>query len=211
MSTSSTDVPREFYQRTRVEMFMSYGHIDNQANWVTHFHTALQRRLQELLGTERVVIWRDVKLNGTDAFEDVIRKSVAGSALFVSVLSPRYIRLRPPVRTSSNWFVAAGEQGNGLRLETQSRLIRVVKTRLPLGPQPSNFNATLGYEFYESDPQNPDIFKEYPAQEGMPGFGNPQIASASWRRQYRGGIKDETVQPAPQGIAPKDIPGQHDQ
>jgi len=36
--------------------------------------------------------------------------------------------------------------------------------------QPLNFKDTLGYEFYESDPQNPDIFKEFPSQEGMPRF-----------------------------------------
>ena len=194
-----------------VDVFISYGQIDNQANWVTHFHTALQRRLQELLGTERVVIWRDVKLNGTDAFEDVIRKSVAGSALFVSVLSPRYIA-SPSCKNELDWFVAAGERGNGLRLETQSRLIRVVKTRLPEGTQPSNFNATLGYEFYESDPQNPDIFKEYPAQEGMPRFKKfADRLDVMAQTVAQDSVQDETSPAFAQGIGRKIYLGQHDQ
>ena len=152
-----------------VDVFISYGHIDNQANWVTHFHSVLQTRLQELLGSERVVIWRDVKLNGIDAFEDAIRRSVCSSALFLSVLSPRYVA-SPSCRNELDWFVDAAERGDGLRLDIQSRLIRVVKTRLQEGMQPTNFKATLGYEFYESDPQNPEIFREFGSQEGMPRF-----------------------------------------
>jgi len=200
MSTSPTDAPQSFTGMFGVDVFISYGHIDNQSNWVTHFHTALQRRLQELLGTERVVVWRDVKLNGTDAFEDVIRNNVATSALFVSVLSPRYIA-SPSCKNELDWFVAAGERGNGLRLETQSRLVRVVKTRLPEGTQPSNFNATLGYEFFESDPQNPDIFREFPSQEGLSRFEKfadrlDVLAQTVARILF----KLKQVQPSPQGV-----------
>jgi hypothetical protein len=168
MATQPSCAAQSFTGAFGVDVFISYGHIDNQANWVTHFHTGLQMRLQELLGTDRVVIWRDVKLNGIDAFEDVIRSKVSASALFVSVLSPRYID-SPSCRNELDWFVAAAEGGNRLRLDTQSRLIRVVKTRLSEGMlQPQNFSATLGYEFYETDPMNPDIFREFGSQEGMP-------------------------------------------
>jgi hypothetical protein len=169
MTTSPILAEQSFTGIHAVDVFISYGHIDNQANWVTHFHSALQTRLQELLGSENVIIWRDVKLNGIDAFEDVIRRSACGSALFVSVLSPRYVA-SPSCRNELDWFVTAAERGNGLRLDTQSRLIRVVKTRLQEGMQPPNFKATLGYEFYESDPQNPEIFREFGSQEGMPRF-----------------------------------------
>jgi hypothetical protein len=169
MSTSCISEEQGFTGAYAVDVFVSYGHIDNQVNWVTHFCSALQTRLQELLGTERVVIWRDAKLNGTDEFEEVIRRNVCSSALFVSVLSPRYIA-SPSCLNELDWFVEAAERGNGLRLETQSRLIRVVKTRLQEGMQPAKFSATLGYEFYESDPQNPDIFREFGSQAGMPRF-----------------------------------------
>src|SRR3989442_8535459 len=150
-----------------VDVFLSYGHIDNREDWVTHFHSHLLTRLQILLGTDDVVVWRDFKLSGTDDFTEVLRAKVAGSALFISVLSPRYVT-SPSCRQELDWFVAAAEQTGGLRVETESRLVRVVKTRLhEEGMEPPNFKATLGYEFYESDPQNPSIFWEFSSKSGM--------------------------------------------
>jgi TIR domain/Domain of unknown function (DUF4062) len=166
---SPTSAEQSFTRAYAVDVFISYGHIDNQANWVTHFHSVLETRLQELLGSDRVSVWRDGKLNGVDAFEDVIRQRVGSSALFISVLSPRYVA-SPSCRNELDWFVEAAKHGTGLQVETQSRLIRVVKTKLLQGTQPPNFSATLGYEFYEPDPQNPELFREFGSQEGMPRF-----------------------------------------
>jgi TIR domain/Domain of unknown function (DUF4062) len=160
---------RSFTSTYNVDVFISYGHVDNQENWVSQFHSRLQTRLQELLGGEEVVVWRDLKLGGTDAFEDVLRAKVAGSALFISVLSPRYVK-SPSCRDELDWFVAAAERTGGLRIETQSRLIRVVKTKLLEGAEPPNFRATLGYEFYEADNQNTDVFHEFDPEPGMPRF-----------------------------------------
>jgi hypothetical protein len=114
-------------------------------------------------------VWRDPKLGGTEAFEDVLREKVSGSALFISVLSPRYVA-SASCRKELDWFVSATEKSGGLRLETESRLIRVVKTRLLAGAEPANFAATLGYEFYEADPQNKDVFREFDPEPTMPRF-----------------------------------------
>lgn len=169
MSTSPNQLAPSFTRAYQVDVFLSYGHIDNQESWVTHLHSRLQTRLQELLGTDDVVVWRDLRLGGTDAFEDVLRQRVSGSALFISVLSPRYVASASCAK-ELDWFVAAAEKTGGLRVDTQSRLVRVVKTRLPEGMEPPNFNATLGYEFYESNPQDPAVFHEFDAQPGMPRF-----------------------------------------
>ena len=85
----ATPVPPSFTRRFEVDVFLSYGHIDNQENWVTLFHSRLQTRLQELLGTDEVVIWRDLKLNGTDLFEELLRAKVSRSALFIPLVSVR--------------------------------------------------------------------------------------------------------------------------
>ena len=89
MATQPSRAPQSFTGAFGVDVFISYGHIDNQANWVTHFHTALQMRLQELLGTDRVVIWRDVKLNGIDAFEVAVTVPDENSLQPTSDANPR--------------------------------------------------------------------------------------------------------------------------
>jgi hypothetical protein len=169
VSTSPTYTSRSFTSTYDVDVFLSYGHVDNQEKWVSHFHSRLQTRLQELLGTEEVVVWRDLKLGGTDAFEDVLRAKISRSALFISVLSPRYV-VSLSCRKELDWFVSAAQKSGGLRLETESRLIRVVKTRLLAGAEPANFGATLGYEFYEADDQNSDVFREFDSEPAMPRF-----------------------------------------
>jgi hypothetical protein len=74
MSMPTTSTSRSFTNTYDVDVFLSYGHVDNQENWVSQFHARLQTRLQELLGSEDIVVWRDPKLGGTEAFEDVLRE-----------------------------------------------------------------------------------------------------------------------------------------
>jgi hypothetical protein len=151
----------------RNDLFVSYGHLDNQANWVTDFHAELLKRLQELLGTGNIAIWRDATLRGPDNFSEHIHQNVSSSALFISILSPRYVESSTSCREELDYFVNTAGGNNGLRLDMQSRLIRVVKTKLEEGTQPKNFNSTLGYEFYEDDPQRPAIIREYGSRPGM--------------------------------------------
>lgn len=158
-----------FTQTYEVDLFLSYGHIDNQENWVTEFHRRLQTRLQELLGTQELVVWRDPKLDGTDAFEDLLRDRVSHSALFLSVLSPRYTSSKS-CRDELDWFLEAAQARGSVRIDMKSRLIKVVKTRLSEGMEPANFKDTLGFKFYETDLQNKDLFHEFDHLAGMPRF-----------------------------------------
>ena len=102
-------------------------------------------------------------------FEDVLSAKVSRSAVFISVLSPRYIA-SASCRKELDWFVAAADETGGLRVDTQSRLVRVVKTKLLEGTEPPNFKATLGYEFYESNAQDTTAFREFDSEPGMPQF-----------------------------------------
>lgn len=165
MPTFPTAAEMSFIGRCAVDVFISYAHIDNQANWVTNFHSALQTRLQELLGTDRAVIWRDVRLDHSSSYRDELRRTVTSSALFLSILTPRYLE-SDSCREELDTFVAAVKGGNAPGFEAEQRLIRVVKTRLGEETQPPGFDDVLGFEFYESDPLNPDRFREFESQEG---------------------------------------------
>jgi hypothetical protein len=145
-----------------VDVFISYSHIDNQSNWVSHFHDDLKIRLEQLLGSDQVVIWREVKLAGADAFQDVIRNKISTSALFIPVLTPRYV-ISSACLNELDWFVKAAERDIS-PLDIPSRVIKVVKTRLPVGMQPPKLDMILGYRFYEDLP-NPDLFREFGSQD----------------------------------------------
>ncbi len=152
-----------------VDVFLSYGHIDNRENWVTQFHKRLETRLQELLGTDDVVVFRDPKLEGNDIYDELLREKVSRSAVFISVLSPRYTS-SPSCRKELDWFVETAQRTGGLRVETKSRLIRVTKTRLSEAALPHNFQDTLGFQFYEADPDNEELFHEFDADPRLPRF-----------------------------------------
>ena len=59
------------------DIFISYAHVDNEAltegqkGWISQFHRTLEIRLRQLLG-DNPRIWRDMKLSGTDIFDEKI-------------------------------------------------------------------------------------------------------------------------------------------
>ena len=138
------------------QVFISYAHLDNQplsadqAGWVSLFHQTLQTLLSQRLGST-VDIWRDDKLRGNDDFSDEILGQLAGTALFVSVLTPRYLK--------SEWctkeiraFCQQAEAGQTLVVDNKARLIKVLK--LPVESEavlPPVAGRLLGYEFFELD------------------------------------------------------------
>lgn len=137
------------------DIFISYSHIDNQPltegekGWISDFHRTLEIRLGELLG-ESPKIWRDPRLSGNDYFSDVIRQQLLKVALLVSVLSPRYLRSEWCQKELQTFFEAA-EQTGGLHIANKSRILKVVKTYIPLEEQPPELQPLLGYEFYQLD------------------------------------------------------------
>jgi hypothetical protein len=155
------------------DLFISYGHLDNaRGGWINALHEQLEARLNELLGTTDVRIWRDRRLDGADAFEDVLRQKVSKSALLLSVLSPRYVTSASCTK-EVDWFVEAARTQGGIRVDTKARLIRVLKTPLQGAPEPPSLREvdTLGFRFYE---ERGDDFTEFSADPALPGHAEFQ-------------------------------------
>ncbi len=93
-------------------IFISYAHIDNEplvdggAGWVSSLHKVLEKRLAMLLG-ERPEIWRDRELRGHDFFDQTIAEHIESAAIFVSMLTPRYVRSDYCRKELDTFFAAA--------------------------------------------------------------------------------------------------------
>ena len=155
------------------DLFISYGHLDNaRGGGSTPCTSNSKTRLNELLGTTDVRIWRDRRLDGADAFEDVLRQKVSKSALLLSVFSPRYVTSASCTK-EVDWFVEAARTQGGIRVDTKARLIRVLKTPLQGAPEPPSLREvdTLGFRFYE---ERGDDFTEFSADPALPGHAEFQ-------------------------------------
>ncbi len=139
------------------DIFISYAHIDDQPlvegqkGWISSFHRALEIRLAQLMG-RAPSLWRDPKLQGNDIFSDRLVQRLPGVALLVCILSPRYVRSDWCMRELSE-FMKATEETGGLRIGDKARVFKIVKTPVPLGQQPEQFQGLLGYDFYTVDPE----------------------------------------------------------
>jgi hypothetical protein len=174
-------------EKTRFDrhVFISYAHIDNQPltpdqqGWVSRFHASLEAMLSMRLG-RKAEIWRDHKLTGNDVFSNEIVSEFTGSAVLISVLSPRYVE--------SDWctreireFCAAAERSATLVVNNKARVIKVIKT--PVDSEdvlPAVAKQVLGYPFFivdqdetpiELDPAyGPDLAQKY----------NLKVAKLAW-------------------------------
>jgi hypothetical protein len=154
------------------DVFISYAHVDNQASgWVTSLEECLRNKLSELIGTG-ASIWRDSKLAGNDYFDDVITQRVKKAAVFVAVITPRYVESES-CRKEYRAFVSGAR---GVRIGEKSRIIRVRKTPLPVGTvEPSDLLAaeTLSFPFFEEKKGGELIdFENIPNMEGYQQFWN---------------------------------------
>ena len=146
------------------DIFISYAHIDNQAleeggkGWIAEFHRALEVRLSQLLG-ERPKIWRDTELDGNHNFNDEIIAQFPKIALFISVVSPRYVKSEWCVKEVVE-FKKASEKNIGVEINNKSRIFKIVKTPVRITEQIPAIEGLLGYEFYQVDEQTQRV-KEF--------------------------------------------------
>ncbi|HZN09024.1 MAG TPA: toll/interleukin-1 receptor domain-containing protein [Pyrinomonadaceae bacterium] len=134
------------------DLFISYAHIDNLSvssdqGWIDLLHERLRIRLAQLLG-KPPRIWRDRKLKGYDVFDDTIVIALEGSAIMVSIVSPRYVE-SDYCRSEIDNFVNAACEQVADQLGDKRRIIRVVKTYVPYGQHHPALRDILPYEFYE--------------------------------------------------------------
>jgi hypothetical protein len=136
------------------DIFISYAHLDNEPlvegerGWISSFHYVLERRLAMLLG-EQPRLWRDRELKGNDVFDAKIAEGLRSAALFVSVITPRYLKSDYCQKELAEFSRAA----EGLEPRDCSRIFKVVKTPINLKDLPQQLQAVLGYEFYEVEPE----------------------------------------------------------
>jgi len=73
------------------DIFLSYSRANDHAGWVTQFEEKLTARLRERLSNE-VTVFRDTQsLQGNQELTPELKRAVAGSAVFVPVVSRSYL------------------------------------------------------------------------------------------------------------------------
>ena len=141
------------------DVFISYAHIDDQAltegqkGWITQFHRILEVRLGQLLG-EKPRIWRDLKIQGNDVFDDKIITAFKDAKVMVSIMSPRYMKSEWCLRELNEFYNSATEDG-GIKVGEKARIFKVIKT--PIDPRdipdklPPILESIIGFEFFDFD------------------------------------------------------------
>ena len=135
------------------DLFISYTHIDNdpliegKPGWVDFFEDILRKRIRVRIG-EEVNIFRDKQLRHSGKFTDQLADQISNSAVFISILSPRYVESE-----YCRW-----ELEQFCRLGGLNRIIKVVKTAFEtndLEPAAqsvfSQIKDILEYRFYFLD------------------------------------------------------------
>lgn len=157
------------------DVFISYSHIDNlplseeQLGWITRFHNTLSVFLSQRLGA-KARIWRDQKLQGNDIFDAEITRQFRDTALFISILTPRYVH-SDWCRREIKEFCEQAQAAEGLVLDNKSRVLKVIKTPIDEASAqilPEVVKNSLGYDFYlwqgqgpmELDPDFGESFKQ---------------------------------------------------
>jgi hypothetical protein len=144
-----------YLESFKYDIFISYSHIDNrpltpgQRGWIDAFHDTLEVRLAQVLGVDAAV-WRDPKLPGNEYFDESLPRRVRDTAIFISVVSPRYVQ--------SEWclkelkvFCQSAEASGGLRIGDRSRIFKVFKFPVDEPDQIPELKGLAGYEFYQMD------------------------------------------------------------
>ncbi|QOJ24806.1 MAG: toll/interleukin-1 receptor domain-containing protein [Gammaproteobacteria bacterium] len=146
--------------RFRNDLFISYSHIDNQPlrpedkGWISRFHASLEALLSMRMG-QAAKIWRDDKLQGNDIFSDEIIQQFAQTAVFLSILTPRYLKSEWCTREVRE-FCEQAKQSGGVVIDNKARVFKIMKT--PVDAQeflPPAIKDILGYEFFSLEDGTP--------------------------------------------------------
>ena len=166
------DKPMNVISLLEKDIFISYAHLDNAAltedekGWVSVFDNALKTRIAQLIG-RKADIWRDEKLHGNDIFGDEIVDQFPKLKVFVSIVSPRYLKSEWCLKELQEFHKAANKTG-GVRLGNKSRIFKVVKTPVAREEYPAEFSTMLGYEFFHVDETG--RFREFVLEKGSPTY-----------------------------------------
>lgn len=135
------------------DVYISYSHIDNASlgegkrGWVDTFQETLSIRLAQLIGRP-VNIFYDPKLQGNDAIADTLALTMMKASVFITILSPRYVKSQWSARELATLSEISNTTGSA---EQRRSVFKVVKTPVPMDQQPAELRDYVGYEFFETD------------------------------------------------------------
>jgi len=147
-----------YLERFEHDLFVSYAHVDDlpdrpdleeQKGWVERFASRLSVALLKRLG-EHVDVWRDPRLKRSERFEPVIDTAVRGSALFLSLLSNRYLKSESCRRELEAFVEAAAASELGLGVGEQSRIFPLLLYDIPASAWPGACQGSLGFPFHDA-------------------------------------------------------------
>lgn len=137
------------------DIFISYATGDNlpldkdEPGWVDFFEEALQKELNDRLGP-KVSLFRDAKLQRSSEISEHVAEALVKSAIFICVLSPRYLQ--------SSWCVQ--ELRHFLKHSGAESIVKVVKTPFDAPNVPFYDQELLGpiknlveHRFYSKEEQ----------------------------------------------------------
>ena len=162
------------YGTFEADVYISYAHLDNieliegWTGWVANLSRALETRLAQRLGRQPVVRW-DPKLQGNDCFADALTDQLRSVAVFVSVVSPRYVRSEWTLRELAEFCEAVKRRSDDV--SDDARIFKVLKAPVPLEKQPLELQSLAGYELFAVD-QDSEKIREFdlasgPGEEGV--------------------------------------------
>lgn len=135
------------------DVFISFGHHDNQAvgteGWVSHFHQRLELELNTALGVSST-IWRDPRIGRASNFQREIEKNLKGSAVLLAVLSPSY-RESKWCELELQGFVGGSQRVGDLWIDGRCRAIKVIKRPVEGDWHRHTLPESLGFQFFTVD------------------------------------------------------------
>jgi len=139
------------------DIFISYAHMDEESvdkdleGWISIFHETLQSYVATKWGN-KPVIWRDNSLQGNEIFSKEILSQFSRLKLFVSIITPRYLKSEWCQREVDTFFESAEKTG-GISIDNKARIFKIVKTPVKPEKQPEKLREILEYPFYRKDPK----------------------------------------------------------
>ena len=160
------------------DVLISYAHVDNQPlraggqGWVTRFHHLLEARLTQLMGKQPRILCRTVNSSPENAssgqkFTGSVSTTAAPSAprgsagdtpsaaLFVTVLSPNYLRSKNCIGELQKFTQAAARAGGLWLAGGGCRIFKVVRSPVPLERQPLELQGVWEYNCFDVDGEPP--------------------------------------------------------
>ena len=119
--------------------------IEGRNGWVQNLVRALDVRIPQLTAPEPLSGGIDDCFTPTQLTNRMKRVAV-----FVAVLSPRYLTSEKALKQLSEFWNAQEKQA-GEPVDRKARIFKVIKMPVPLEKQPQELRGLLGYEFFMVD------------------------------------------------------------